>query len=108
LAQSIFALVLGLLGHACNAASKIVILVSDPYPPYVMDGPGDQGYVAEMAIKILQDAGYQAQFIKVPFSRALRGLDKGNYDGLLAVSRGVKTLFTPKMALVHRRPFSLF
>lgn len=96
LVQSIFALMLGLLGHASNARANIVTLVSDPYPPYVMDGPDGQGYVVDMAIKILHDAGYQAQYVKVPFSRALLGLDKGIYDGLLAVSPGRKDFVYPE------------
>ena len=88
LVQSIFALLLALSSQASIGKSKIVKLVSDPYPPYVMDGPEGQGYVTEMAIKILHKAGYQAEYIAVPFRRAILGLDDGTYDGLLAVSPG--------------------
>jgi polar amino acid transport system substrate-binding protein len=70
------------------AQSKSVKLVSDPYPPYVMDEPNSKGFVTEMAIKILKDAGYQAEYVNVPYKRALAGLDEGAYDGLLAVSPG--------------------
>ena len=81
-------LLFGLTYQPAVAQNKIVTLVSDPFPPYVMDDPERKGYVTEIVIKILEDAGYQARYIKVPFKRALLGLERGTYDGLLAVSPG--------------------
>jgi polar amino acid transport system substrate-binding protein len=88
LVGSIFSLVLGLSCQVSMAQNKIIKLVSDPYPPYVMDEGDNKGYITEMAIKIFQNAGYQAEYINVPFKRAIAGLEDGKYDGLLAVSPG--------------------
>jgi hypothetical protein len=84
----VFLLLLGLSSTPAFAQNKIVTLVSDPFPPHAMDEAERKGYVTEMVIKILEDAGYQAEYIKVPFKRALLGLKRGTYDGLLAVSPG--------------------
>lgn len=84
----VMALLFCLASPQAVAQSQVVRLVSDPYPPYVMDEADRKGYVTEMAIRILEDAGYQAEYINVPFKRALLGLERGTYDGLLAVSPG--------------------
>lgn len=89
--MSLWLVVLLVFGLACPPAvaqGNVVKLVSDPFPPYVIDNGERKGYVTEMVIKILEDAGYQAKYIKVPFKRALLGLQRGTYDGLLAVSPG--------------------
>ena len=83
-----FALVALLSAQVAMAQAKSVKVVSDPYPPYVMDEPDRKGFVTEMTLKILRDAGYEAEYINVPFTRALVGLERGLYDGLLAVSPG--------------------
>ncbi len=95
--------VLALLGslwlHPAQADDRIVKLVSDPYPPYVLDEESqNKGYITDMALKILHDAGYQAQYINVPYNRALMGMEKGLYDGLLAVSPGRENYLYPEKA----------
>jgi polar amino acid transport system substrate-binding protein len=92
------ALALGLAHLPSWGQNKTVILVSDTYPPYVMDEGADKGYITEMAIKVFQNAGYKAQYVNVPFKRALVGLGNGDYDGLLAVSPGRKNFVYPKNA----------
>lgn len=84
----IFLLLFGLSYQPALAQNSIVKLVSDPFPPYVMNEADSKGYVTEMVLIILEDAGYQAEYINVPFKRALLGLERGTYDGLLAVSPG--------------------
>jgi polar amino acid transport system substrate-binding protein len=84
----IFLLLFGLSFQPALAQTNVVKLVSDPFPPYVMNEADTRGYVTEMVIKILEDAGYIAKYINIPFKRALLGLENGQYDGLLAVSPG--------------------
>ena len=70
--------------------SQPLQFVSDPYPPYVMVGnEGEQGFVADIVLKVFHDAGYEnAVYVDVPFARALRGMESGLYTGLLAVAPG--------------------
>jgi polar amino acid transport system substrate-binding protein len=93
-----FALVALLSAQVAMAQAKSVKVVSDPYPPYVMDEPDRKGFVTEMTLKILRDAGYEAEYINVPFTRALVGLERGLYDGLLAVSPGRAGFIYPEDA----------
>lgn len=75
----------------CSVPSnQALIFVSDPYPPYVMDGKaGHQGFVADIVLKVFHEAGYKsAVYVDVPYARALRGIKKGVYTGLLAVAPG--------------------
>ena len=84
---------------AFGQVKKTVKLVSDPYPPYVMDEPARKGFVTDIALKAFKDAGYDAEYINVPYKRALAGLDEAIYDGLLAVSPGRKNYIYPEASL---------
>ncbi len=80
---------------AADDKTNTLIFVSDPYPPYVIDGEFDKGYVTDMTLLIFKKAGLKAEYQNVPFSRALAGLENGTYTGLLAVSPGRENFVYP-------------
>ena len=86
---------LSLLSCAEIKAGEKIIFVSDPYPPYVIDGGHGKGYVTDMVLLIFKKAGFEAEYKNVPFKRALAEIERGNFTGLLALSPGrEKYLFT--------------
>ena len=52
---------LGLLSCAEIKAREKIIFVSDPYPPYVIDGGHGKGYVTDMVLLIFKKAGLEAE-----------------------------------------------
>jgi len=70
------------LGSWGQSLPKEVLLVNDPYPPYVMDdgskaGPGID---MEIAVKVLSNLGVKTKIQLVPFKRALAMLESGDAD----------------------------
>ncbi len=70
------------LSLAAQALPNEVILVNDPYPPYVMP-EGDKlgpGIDMEIAVKALSNLGIKTTIQLVPFKRALTMLEGGQAD----------------------------
>lgn len=92
----------GVTSARCRIPSDQTLrFVSDPYPPYVMDDKGRQGYVTEIVLKVFHDAGYRnAIYVDAPYARALFGIKNGFYTGLLAVSPGRKHYVYPTQSFM--------
>ena len=91
----VFGALLSMLSCAEIKAGEKVIFVSDPYPPYVIDGGQRKGYVTDMVLLVFKKAGFDAEYKNVPFKRALAEIERGNFTGLLALSPGRENyLFT--------------
>jgi polar amino acid transport system substrate-binding protein len=89
---SIFALLA--ISPCLSAANKTLILASDPYPPYIIDKTTDNaqgyGFVTDIVIKALANQGISAQYRSVPFKRAIKGAETGEYDAVLAVATNAR------------------
>lgn len=92
----------GVTSARCNVPrDQTLRFVSDPYPPYVMDGKHRQGYVTDIVLKVFHDAGYKnAIYVDAPYARALFGIKNGFYTGLLAVSPGRKHYVYPTQSFM--------
>ena len=67
---------------ALAAPNKTLVLVNDPYPPYVMPA-GDKigpGIDIEIAKEALSRGGYQVEVKLVPFKRVMVMLENGEAD----------------------------
>ncbi len=74
-------------------ADDPIVLASDPYPPYIMDTADGNGFVTDIAIKALAAKGLKAVYKNVPFKRAIKGVEAGEYDGVLAISKDARENF---------------
>jgi polar amino acid transport system substrate-binding protein len=71
------------------AETNLITVVADNWCPYNCD-PGSEypGYVIELATEIFQKAGYRLKYENVPWSRAVRGVEEGIYDGAVGAALG--------------------
>ena len=76
-----FCFSLGLSAWA-QGLPKEVLLVNDPYPPYVLSDGNKQGpgIDMEIAVKVLSNLGVKTKIQLVPFKRALSMLETGEAD----------------------------
>lgn len=83
-----------------NTYAKEIILVSDPYPPYVLDEKDNKGYVMDIAKIAYKAMGYKAIYKNIPFKRALKDVENCKYDGILAIRKeGRENFIYPKTTL---------
>lgn len=71
-------LLLPLLGHA-----EVLRLVADPWPPFNDLRLPNNGLATDLVSTALARAGYPATYVEVPWERAVRGLQRDNYDILI-------------------------
>ncbi len=83
--------------------SDSLIFVSDPYPPYVLDGDKDNGYVTDATLLVFRKAGYEVEYKNVPYSRAINLIESGEYTGFLGVYPGRENYAYPDESLGYSK-----
>ena len=72
-------------------AKQVVTLAGDPWPPYVLGKVGEdasKGLAVELIRAIFaRIPGVEVRFPLVPWKRALREVEQGNYDGIALLLR---------------------
>jgi polar amino acid transport system substrate-binding protein len=61
---------------------KTARLASIEYPPYTSDKLKNGGYLTEIIVEAFKIEGYQIEITYLPWARALRLTQEGQYDGL--------------------------
>ncbi len=84
-------------------SSEVLIFVSDPYPPYVIDGDKDKGYVTDATLLVFKKAGYEVKYKNVPYSRAINLIESGEYAGFLGVYPGRESYAYPDESLGYSK-----
>lgn len=85
-------------GHAIDATKlersslsvSRLLIVTDAWPPYVIDGGDYPGVDAETSLAVLESLGYAAELEFVPWKRAVAMVEKGLADALLDVGYNKK------------------
>ncbi|MES2818789.1 MAG: transporter substrate-binding domain-containing protein [Pseudomonadota bacterium] len=76
--------ILLLLSTLCTAVpAQTLRLVADIWPPFTDSQLLNNGFATELVSVALQRAGYTTRFTEVPWARAQRGLQVGDYDVLI-------------------------
>jgi len=63
---------------------NVLRLVADEWEPYTGENVLNQGLATDIVSTALRRAGYEVSIYIVPWTRALRGVQVGQYDGLIA------------------------
>lgn len=69
-------------GQVLGDETKVLQLVSNEWPPYSGDHLSNKGLASDIVGTALGRAGYEVSFKIVPWTRALKGVSLGTYDGL--------------------------
>ncbi|MCL1067857.1 transporter substrate-binding domain-containing protein [Shewanella olleyana] len=69
---------------SASVSAKPLLIASDIWCPYVCEG--QTGYVTELTQRAFAEMDQPVHFIAVPFNRALKEVQQGNIDGILAVT----------------------
>jgi ABC-type amino acid transport substrate-binding protein len=77
------ALLLALFAAPGPAMARVVTLATLDWAPYISPHLPGQGYVAAIAREALARSGLEAQFVFLPWLRAVEGAQDGHYDGYL-------------------------
>ncbi|WP_137885888.1 ABC transporter substrate-binding protein [Pseudomonas sp. 2FE] len=68
------------LCSCCAVNAEPLRLVADTWPPFTDASLPNNGLASDLVSAVLQRAGYSSEYIEVPWARALRGLQAGDYD----------------------------
>ena len=79
-----------LLLFSSSITAKPVLIASDIWCPYICQG--HTGYVTELTRRAFEEMDQQVHFLAVPFNRALKEVEQGNIDAILAVTPSNITL----------------
>ncbi|GAB6388494.1 transporter substrate-binding domain-containing protein [Stutzerimonas marianensis] len=63
-----------------SAVAEVLRLAGNAWPPYTDQRLPNSGLSVDLISTALGRAGYQVQYVEVPWERALRGLKSGDYD----------------------------
>ncbi len=77
------ALCLSLLLLSLDAAADTLRLVADPWPPFNDQRLPNNGLASDLVSTALARAGYATRYVEVPWERAVRGLQRSDYDLLI-------------------------
>ncbi|KPZ73224.1 MULTISPECIES: substrate-binding periplasmic protein [Shewanella] len=69
---------------SASLSAKPLLIASDIWCPYVCEG--QTGYVTELTKRAFAEMDQPVHFIAVPFNRALKEVQHGNIDAILAVT----------------------
>lgn len=72
------------LCSCCTVNAEPLRLVADTWPPFTDARLPNNGLASDLVNTALQRAGYTSEYNEVPWARALRGLQAGDYDVLLS------------------------
>jgi polar amino acid transport system substrate-binding protein len=69
--------------------SNVITIVADDWCPYnCVPDSKTPGYIIELATEIFSKAGYQLKYEYVPWSRVIKGVENGTYDGAVGAAKG--------------------
>ncbi|WP_324732197.1 substrate-binding periplasmic protein [Pseudomonas paeninsulae] len=77
------ALCLSFLLLPLGVVAQTLRLVADPWPPFTDQTLLNNGVAADLVSSALGRAGYATTYAQVPWARALRGLQRSDYDVLI-------------------------
>ena len=73
---------------AATAIAAEITLVADPWPPFNCEvGNKQEGYIVDVARKVLEAAGHDVTYKNVPWKRAIEGTRSGKYNGAIGASK---------------------
>lgn len=79
-----FLLVVLIWGTAACAMAETLTVRADPWPPYNMEpGQEKEGYIIDILKAIFEPAGIQIDYQTMPWSRAIRMTERGEYDAIV-------------------------
>lgn len=72
-----------LLSLPLGVAAQTLRLVADPWPPFNDQTLLNNGVASDLVSTALTRAGYVTSYVEVPWERAVRGLQRADYDVLI-------------------------
>lgn len=81
--HKVFALFL-LLYARLLLADEAMVIVTEPYPPFVMQNPHHPGVLWLETKRAIESQGYKVELLLMPWARALAGAKQGSYDAIFA------------------------
>ncbi len=81
--KALQACALSLLLAGPAGAAEVLRLVANYWPPFNDRTMPGNGIATELVVEALTRAGYHTHYSEVPWARALRGLEQGEYDVLI-------------------------
>lgn len=72
-----------LLWPFLGQASEALRLVANPWPPFTDQRMANGGVATDLVTTALTRAGYRTHYTEVPWERAIRGLQRDDYDVLI-------------------------
>ena len=78
-----------------HAQEKVVTLASLDWEPYIGSKIPNNGYCAQIAVEAFKRSGYTVKIAYLPWERAVKESETGNYDGLFPeyIDEGRKVKF---------------
>ena len=83
LTRKLAIVLVSLLPFGIAHADKIII-ASDPWMPHTGHEEGDKGYILDLAIAILEEAGHDVEYVVRPWSRAISDTREGKLNAIAA------------------------
>lgn len=77
------ALIVFLMLLPLSGAAETLRLVADRWPPFTGEHLPHKGLASDLVSTALQRAGYTTTYVEVPWERAIRGVQRGDYDLLV-------------------------
>ncbi|MFC3092755.1 hypothetical protein DRW07_00880 [Alteromonas sediminis] len=79
-------LILSLFAKLSHA--ETITIVADAWPPYnITPNTSSPGYIVEVAEEVLSNAGYQIEYIKMPWNRAVKAARSGKFHGIIGATK---------------------
>lgn len=67
-----------------SASAETLRLAGNFWPPFTDESALNGGVATDLVSTALARSGYTSSYVQVPWERALRGLQRGEFDGLVA------------------------
>lgn len=73
------------------AEDKIVVIAMGEFPPYEFIEDGEtKGINRDTVSEVLRRSGYEAKFLPLPWSRALKSVESGDVDAVFSIKTSVE------------------
>lgn len=67
-----------------SSSAETLRLAANFWPPFTDESAPNGGFATDLVITALARGGYASSYVEVPWARAVRGLQRGEYDALVA------------------------
>ncbi len=99
------ALLFGILAVTSASAENVLSVITEPWPPYIIDENGKQGGIEyDIMQAVLKDMGYTMQYKSYPWKRAVDMIKKKEADAILGLFKDAEReqfLFFPETAFLN-------